>query len=533
MQRAIRRHAARLASDGIYIENSNHGLMVDQALMDLSLQVPEFDRDLALYKKGADRFRKQILGIFDNAGFTKEHSISYQWYNAIVCQRIIDDHPSLIDEQSLELFEQQIAFRTLVLMEASKESDGCYLALGESSYEFPERHRLKLESLLNEEQKRILSLIRHNQVLRLFIPQAGFYFDKNDCYHFSLTIGRHSTVHKQDDDGSFTYSIKNRRVLIDPGYSAVKANVIYKSDKQHNTAALIDESGTVASFVASAESAASVQEFSDRICYTFVLKGIKGQLQRVITIRNDCFFEVEDSVLESSLLEKDWALEQRFCLAPDIEVSEVAPSFLMFKGQDNIPFMFCRLPQETSWSLVNDGIMAHDESPKLFKRLVVVSKDRSEPARVAFRPISADVTHGWIVREPDKKYPLGESILDSEKNAMCFYRVGQNIEKLTFGALFAEPPKANHIIGSDVNVTTTKDDVLLISPGTMCPKLLNILSDEIGQLQRNENFKVRGNAFVKEGGLCLGTFKQVKFSIGIWIHSQIGHGNGACIGSRL
>lgn len=105
-----------------YLENHNHGLMVDEALVLCSIKLDLLSEDELMFVY--QRIEKQIAAIFTKNGITKEHSVSYQEYNLSIILRLLQ----LLSNAKLDINENLILKLTDIFSKRTRISNLCYAA---------------------------------------------------------------------------------------------------------------------------------------------------------------------------------------------------------------------------------------------------------------------------------------------------------------------------------------------------------------------------------------------------------------------
>ena len=252
LESEIKESVEALASDALYKFPHNHGLMVDKKLIEISLRAPKFDADRHYFYLAENRAARQIDAIFDGSGFTKEHSIIYQVYNANICVELLELYRSHEVESKLVERIETIAATTTYFMQYCARPDGALPPVGDS-FRFPDKANLKqLERVssffegASEKAKRSAHCFWKASVSDAFlvIPEAGFALIRRDHKELGescvtqafFTAGWHSSSHKQNDDLSFTFVCDGVEWIDEPGYSdqIKRSDVPFSSECYHN-----------------------------------------------------------------------------------------------------------------------------------------------------------------------------------------------------------------------------------------------------------------------------------------------------------
>ena len=203
-----------LLDKNVYRKGHNHGLIADTALLKMALSSPKWKKYVP-EKEIIDRGKETIAMMFHDNGLTKEHSLSYQLWNANFALEFIDvatsygfsvNNPSR--EPLLEMTKKLISNFTY--------TEGFQFALGDSF----RYHNTNL----------IKKIYGENFIHETMISNDGIYFNQefaslrfvgnNDQeIHMVTTSGYNSHIHKQNDDLSFCLSIDGQIIFDDAGYS--------------------------------------------------------------------------------------------------------------------------------------------------------------------------------------------------------------------------------------------------------------------------------------------------------------------------
>ncbi|MFW5879425.1 MAG: heparinase II/III domain-containing protein [bacterium] len=250
LKNEIEKHIAIMSSDKIYRFPNNHGLMMDHALITASLTAPEFDTDKIYFNIGEKRAKKQIEHMFDDFGFTKEHSLVYQAYNASICIDLLNTYKK--HNLATDLTERiyQIIATSHYFLRFSKRPDGLYPPIGDSFREWYKSNNNQVDNIektLNNAPKHIQNRSKKywdevEQNGFLVAPKAGFAVIRDqhgpdpikDSSHIFFTASWHSRTHKQNDDLSFTFFTDGISWIDDPGYSDQATICSYRKEEMHN-----------------------------------------------------------------------------------------------------------------------------------------------------------------------------------------------------------------------------------------------------------------------------------------------------------
>ncbi|WP_345978199.1 heparinase II/III family protein [Sulfurimonas sp. HSL3-7] len=248
LEAEIKKHIEVLLGDRVYRKKSNHGFMIDLALIEFSLVLPKFDEDSHIITIAEKRIAEQMEAMFDTFGFNKEHSISYQEFDAALCIQLWDLYQKYKRETSLLSKIYTIIATTHHFLKYCVKPNGENHRIGDT-FAYPNERLLhKIEQayqkLPSQIKKRSESFFGENLASTLLIaPEAGFSVIRNKygeskekIFHLFFTASWHSYVHKQNDDLSFSLYSNGCNIIEDPGYSDVitRDEVPYASEEVHN-----------------------------------------------------------------------------------------------------------------------------------------------------------------------------------------------------------------------------------------------------------------------------------------------------------
>jgi hypothetical protein len=229
IEQTTRSHLEKLVGGDVYRPRTNHGLMVDKAMLCVSRAIPAADPDAKHAEVALRRCAEQVAWLFTAEGATREHSVSYQEYNLNVCLELrdalvkADIGPELVASLDRLLRDGQ------ELLAHATDAAGRYLPLGDSFREHnPDviaafRRRGILDQRLAYALSRGVEGTPLEPALVVY-PEAGFAFirkgaDPSRSVQLAMTAAWHSDVHKQADDLSFVLSEGHRELIVDAGYS--------------------------------------------------------------------------------------------------------------------------------------------------------------------------------------------------------------------------------------------------------------------------------------------------------------------------
>ena len=127
----IKAEVKNLQRPEMYRDGSNHGLMLDIALLNVVVDFPEFasDVDLPLIKK---RSVDTIDRMWHESGLTREHSISYQEFKLPITVEYFNVFNALGEEPGCKADLSRILEESKKLLGFALKANGEYFPLGDS-----------------------------------------------------------------------------------------------------------------------------------------------------------------------------------------------------------------------------------------------------------------------------------------------------------------------------------------------------------------------------------------------------------------
>jgi len=212
-------HGSYTADKNNYLENHNHGIFQDRALLQLSLLFPSIPESSYWYVLAMNRLYSQIDFGVTESGFHKEHSPSYHF---LVLQMFAEIYQFLLHygEDNTRLYQTVYSMEgSYVLM--TKEN-GKVPMLGDSvetniyGYKYEPIHPwmkfVLTRGVEGEEPTHGCVAIEDAKVA---IIQTSLH--ENESYYLMMTGAFHSRVHKHADDLSFVLSLNNEDIFVDSG----------------------------------------------------------------------------------------------------------------------------------------------------------------------------------------------------------------------------------------------------------------------------------------------------------------------------
>ena len=333
--RLIREEIKNLHSKKIYRAGHNHGLMVDLALLDLIVELPEFYNqvDISLVM---ERSAKTLDSMWHQSGLTKEHSISYQEYNLPLTVKYFLALEKLGLESSTKVKLDNILEESKRVLGYALKENGEYFPLGDS-------FRLPDVRILNEVYgggDNINEDVR--EMLFPYSTQEGVYstedffivrsFMNGKKIHLAATCCWNSENHKKNDELSFSLCVDGITIFETPGWSAFASEAVnsYISNESAQSTILVQN----LSFSDVKERGVGEHgflpfDFSRNIC-----TGRHSRFKEVTTFRS--FGLYDDKIVITDEFDTSLNLglvTSKFILAKDVEVeSTCANSVVLCKG---------------------------------------------------------------------------------------------------------------------------------------------------------------------------------------------------------
>ncbi|PSJ48361.1 hypothetical protein C7I36_00620 [Zobellella taiwanensis] len=224
-----------LLSEDNYNAGHNHGLMLDLSLLYCASSFKE-SGDFFDVKMVFDRASKTLSQMFNSSGFTKEHSIVYQPFNAALANELFDYAADFKQSELIE-FIQKINNATDKLLAMAKLSDGHYLTVGDSFRKIDPS--LIEKSIKNKTTKNKNSLnVDHDLLLDTKAGICLYSKKDNSCQiKLAFTSCWHSNAHKQNDELSFILEYNGICIFDDVGYTEFvtdKGREWHRSESVHS-----------------------------------------------------------------------------------------------------------------------------------------------------------------------------------------------------------------------------------------------------------------------------------------------------------
>lgn len=253
---AMLAHATRLADPHFYTESHNHGIYQDIALLEFSLQFPQFDSVPAWRELSMRRLRRQMSDTISKNGVHLEHSPGYHLKVAKLLLEISElcrlNDPAIARQLEIDAAVERMAdFLARVLM-----PNGYLPRLGDTDTESIQSDPT-VWSMLADRSERLRGVLAGNLTAGSEVasyPTEGYVIDRttlgpsqSDAAYLIFTAASHEgRGHKHHDDLSFVWFAHGKELLTDAGkYSYNYTDPIRKwavSSAAHNTV-LVDGLG--------------------------------------------------------------------------------------------------------------------------------------------------------------------------------------------------------------------------------------------------------------------------------------------------
>lgn len=241
VEREIYALKEELLGSQVYKTGHNHGLLIDESLLQVAAQIPGVLED-AEVEAVLRRLEHQIDSLFDSCGYTLEHSVSYQEFNLGTLGRIMRL------AGALDVFkEHAVHHRISRIVRSSKRLLGNALRDCGEYVPFGDSFRRPSQRILNENVGGPEGI--RNAAGReggVFVaPVAGFGFYRSGDWHLGMTCSNNRTAHKQDDELSIFIEWRGQVVIDDAGYSDVDDQLRKKCRQRvsHSTISILTSEG--------------------------------------------------------------------------------------------------------------------------------------------------------------------------------------------------------------------------------------------------------------------------------------------------
>lgn len=238
-------HGSYTADKNNYLENHNHGIFQDRALIQLSVLFPSIPESPYWYVLAMNRLYSQIDFGVTESGFHKEHSPSYHF---LVLQMFAEIYQFLLHygEENTRLYQ------TVYNMEGSyvlmTKENGRVPMLGDSvetniyGYKYEPIHPW-MKFVLSDGVEGIEPTYGCVTIEDAKVAIIQTSVQENESYYLMMTGAFHSRVHKHADDLSFVLSLKNEDIFVDSGKYNFDENDPYRkyvrSSFAHNTVSVV------------------------------------------------------------------------------------------------------------------------------------------------------------------------------------------------------------------------------------------------------------------------------------------------------
>ncbi|WP_416420263.1 heparinase II/III domain-containing protein [Priestia aryabhattai] len=223
---AMLKNGEYLFSDEHYVDN-NHGIMMDRALLQLSLFFRYESFGEKWLKKAINRLEKQIKNSFTKEYINVENSPEYHYHT----YHLFEELQAFLDINKINLAENTLGY---ILKEIYKQHlhllkpDLTYPLIGDTNHKYFNNGKYIPDSIV--------------------FPETGLAILKKKKSYLTLKSGFSNTSHKHFDDLSFTFSYKGTDLFIDSGkynydnkskyrkyvVSAMAHNTIVVDDKNYS-----------------------------------------------------------------------------------------------------------------------------------------------------------------------------------------------------------------------------------------------------------------------------------------------------------
>ncbi len=325
-------HGAFLANDYYYLPNHNHGLMMDRALIALSLFLINDQRSSYWYEKGFSRLAQQMAEQFTDKGVHVENSPAYAW---TVIEWFLNIE-SFLNQFNLSLNMDEHIKKAQEAYILQMEPNLYLPALGHTVYS----KFVPTDAWYSTEQPYLNYIITQGQegdppeeTFTVF-PEAGIaitregWLGEDSFEEMTWALFKAGyiggTAHKQNDDLSFVLYANGHEVFVDPGFYNYEAedpiHQYLESALAHNTVIvdgysfLSTELGDSKVYIAAFE---TTEDYDYIVSVNHLYNGVSIR-RHFIYIKPDTFIIFDDIIAEE---EHDYA--QLFHLSEYMQILNV------------------------------------------------------------------------------------------------------------------------------------------------------------------------------------------------------------------
>ncbi|MBQ0217151.1 heparinase II/III family protein [Alcaligenes faecalis] len=226
-EKLVKAEILNMSRPAVYRSGHNHGLMLDMALLRCGLAFPDLavDVDVAMV---VERAMKTLQVMFMDSGYTKEHSASYQVFNAALavdCVLLLKSYG--VKSPAFESFVIRIAQATETLARFFVRSSGECFPIGDS-----------FRVMLGPQFEKVMQHLGRSVPLDADFYGAPWQVDTNESlhvrdsfaalryaspaagrWHLFFSCGWHSHNHKQNDEMAFCLEVDGQVIIDEVGYT--------------------------------------------------------------------------------------------------------------------------------------------------------------------------------------------------------------------------------------------------------------------------------------------------------------------------
>lgn len=409
----VERHLRLMCSSDVYREKSNHGFMMDMSLIRFALNHPEHVLCSHVLSTAEERISKQIDEMFDRNGFVKEHSISYQEFDAALCIDLLELYENFNRSTWFTERVLRIIATTYHFLDFARKSNGEYHRIGDS-FTFPNvKLWEKIENSYSALPTRIKndyeSIFSTNEDINLLVASnAGFSVIKAGCIqrpdeiiNLFFTASWHSYVHKQNDDLSFSLFAYGKSIIDDPGYSDVITNkdFPFSSEYVHNVTTL--EGETWKPRTSPIRDTKLVAAYSDS--HVSSIQGVQKRIKNVVVERTifcfiDSIFLIVDFIENQS--QSMSLFSTRFNFGEEMTDFSLFNSGVRFGPNEAKMFELYQLENDSfdSFDLIDSSILKRDGSRIQSKSISYKNKIETEGVIVTVIDMAKKIEHLKVER---------------------------------------------------------------------------------------------------------------------------------------
>lgn len=328
----VKAEILNMSRPAVYRSGHNHGLMLDMALLKCGLAFPSLAArvDVGMVVK---RAMKTLQAMFTDSGYTKEHSASYQVFNAaLAVECVLLLKSSRVGSRAFESFVVRIAEATETLARFFVNSSGECFPIGDSfrlmlgpQFEKVMQYIGKEDALgsgfygvpWQVETDESLHVRDSFAALRYSSPSAG-------KWQLFFTCGWYSHNHKQNDEMAFCLEIDGRVIFDEVGYTEFvpwESVLEHKKETLQSNFSLTGVPWTDTQSADGSSQILNVENRHDAFSIAAEHQRMPGFIaSRALVFDKSSQLRITDRLKAVTGEEFNQELEHRFVLSPDLEL---------------------------------------------------------------------------------------------------------------------------------------------------------------------------------------------------------------------